>query len=81
MGIGKDDDSRKNAFAILQSGDIYFGNETADKVNRFYDATTKKINESFLPDSVPTSTGFTNMQVVSALPENPDANTLYIVTA
>lgn len=81
VGIGLDDDNRKTAFSVMLNGNIFFGDDTEDKANKFYDATTKKISENFLPDSVPTSTGFTNMQVVSALPENPDANTLYIVTA
>lgn len=81
VGIGSNDNDKKTAFQITDTGNIFFGDDSENKENKFYDATTKKINESFLPDSVPTTTGFTSMQVVSALPADPDPNTLYIVTA
>lgn len=54
---------------------IYLRSATQDKAGVMTAADKVKL------DSVPTTTGFTSMQVVSALPADPDPNTLYIVTA
>lgn len=55
----------------------YFNISTANKTDCGLMSAADKVKL----DSIPTTTGFTSMQVVPALPADPDPNTLYIVTA
>ena len=79
IGNGTDDNSsiKHNALDIRQNGDIYYvDTEKIDGTNvHYYDAPVRKLQDAM----VTSTTAGLKIEVVTALPENPNTNTLYIV--
>ena len=80
VGNGADIDNspiRHNALDIRQNGDIYYvDTEKIDDTNvHYYDAPVRKLQDAM----VTSTTAGLKIEVVTALPETPDTNTLYIV--
>ena len=66
-----------NALDIRQNGDIYYvDTEKIDATNvHYYDAPVRKLQDAM----VTSTTAGLKIEVVTALPETPNTNTLYIV--
>ena len=66
-----------NALDIRQNGDIYYvDTEKIDGTNvHYYDAPVRKLQDAM----VTSTTAGLKIEVVTALPETPNTNTLYIV--
>ena len=81
IGNGDDSDAyniiKHNALDIRQNGDIYYvDTEKIDDTNvHYYDAPVRKLQDAM----VTSTTAGLKIEVVTALPETPDTNTLYIV--
>lgn len=69
--------SRHNALEVRQNGDIYYSD--TEKIDgstvHYYDAPMRKLQDAM----VTSTTAGLKIEVVSALPASPDANTIYIV--
>lgn len=69
--------SRHNALEVRQNGDIYYSD--TEKIDgstvHYYDAPMRKLQDAM----VTSTTAGLKIEVVSALPATPDANTIYII--
>ena len=69
--------NRHNAFEVKQNGDIYYSD--TEKIDGstvyYYTAPMRKLQDAM----VTSTTNGLKIEVVSALPASPDANTIYIV--
>ena len=78
-GDGSDilNQKKHNALDIRQNGDIYYvDTEKIDDTNvHYYDAPVRKLQDAM----VTSTTAGLKIEVVTALPETPNTNTLYIV--
>lgn len=77
IGNGNTASQRHNALEVRQNGDIYYSD--TEKIDgstvHYYDAPMRKLQDAM----VTSTTAGLKIEVVSALPATPDANTIYIV--
>ena len=77
IGNGSTNSQRHNALEVRQNGDIYYSD--TEKIDgstvHYYDAPMRKLQDVM----VTSTTAGLKIEVVSALPASPDANTIYIV--
>jgi predicted nucleic acid-binding Zn-ribbon protein len=77
IGNGNTNAQRHNAFEVRQNGDIYYSDTEKIDGNtvHYYDAPMRKLQDAM----VTSTTSGLKIEVVSALPATPDANTIYII--